>query len=119
MAIVTTEQKWRARVEAWRASGLTSKAFCSDKGYTACGLLSWSSRLGRGLVRQAGEASMDCRTEAPSGEVRIVKVARPQGTEAAVQTPIVIEVGRARVSVSSGFDRETLRQVLDVVGEMQ
>ena len=46
-AVPSTEQRWRERVGAWRASGLTAAAFASGEAFSASTLRWWSSRLGR------------------------------------------------------------------------
>lgn len=114
LASMTTEQKWSARVEAWRASGQTARKFAEGKDYSASGLRYWAYRL-----RQASEAAAVVETkphgEVAAKEVRIARVLRaPMATEA--ETPIMLEVGGVRVGVRRGFDRGALREVLDVLG---
>ena len=45
--------------------------------------------------------------------MRIARVVR--APEGAVDTPIVVELGGARVGVRRGFDRETLRALFEVL----
>jgi hypothetical protein len=99
-----TETKWAGRVSAWRASGLTAPAFCVGKDFKPGGLRYWSSRLGNGTGDSPGKA------------VRLARVVRGAGPTAAMETPIVIEVGGARVGVRRGFDPAVLGAVLDVLG---
>ncbi|MEJ7735011.1 MAG: hypothetical protein WKG00_38205 [Polyangiaceae bacterium] len=98
-----TAQKWSARVQAWRASGQTAPEFCLGKEFKAGGLRYWASRL----QREATEAR----------DVRIAHLVRP-GTLATAETPMVLEVGRARVGIRRGFDAETLRALLTVLAEV-
>jgi hypothetical protein len=121
-----TESKWAGRVEAWRGSGKTAAAFCEGKDFTAGALRYWASRLGRGVgaATAAGEQGRrgrvarrrrTAKTLAASKEVRLARVVRgPQGAEA-TETPILIEVGHARVGVRRGFDASALRVVLDIL----
>ncbi len=93
----TTRQKWVERVRAWRASGEEASAFAAGKGFEASTLRWWASRLGR---------------EEP---VRLVPVvARASSSE--VRGDVVVEVGGARVRVTSGFSRELLVQVVRALG---
>jgi hypothetical protein len=93
----TTKQKWGERVRAWRASGQDASAFAAGKGFEASTLGWWASRLGR---------------EEP---VRIVPViGRASSSEA--RGDVVVEVGGARVRVTSGFDGELLAQVVRALG---
>ncbi len=98
-----TESKWAARVTAWRASGQTAPEFCAGKEFKPGGLRYWASRLRK------------TEGDAPKEEVRLARVVRaPRPREA--ETPILIELGNARVGVQRGFDREALRAVLEVLG---
>jgi hypothetical protein len=99
-----TESKWEARVTAWRASGQTAPAFCAGKDFTPGGLRYWASRLHR------------TEAEAAKGKVRLARVVRGRGPKEGVETPILIELGNARVGVRRGFDAETLRAVFQVLG---
>lgn len=102
---MTTEAKWAARVDAWRQSGLTAPAFCKGKDFKAGGLRYWAS-----ILRRAEPG--------PRREVRLARVIRAiPATE--LDTPIVVEVGGARVGVRRGFDRDTLRGLLDVLAERE
>jgi hypothetical protein len=99
-----TETKWDARVEAWRTSGQSAPVFCKGKGFSPGGLRYWASRLGKGAQG------------APGSEVRLARVVRGRRAIAVEETPILIEVGVARVGVRRGFDPEALRVVVDVLG---
>jgi hypothetical protein len=98
------ESRWAARVEGWRASGQTAPVFCKGKDFTPGGLRYWASRLGN--VRARGQAE----------GVRIARVVRAPQSAPATETPIVIEIGSARLGVRRGFDPEALRTLLDVLG---
>jgi len=103
-----TESKWTARVAAWRASGQTAPAFCVGKEFKPGGLRYWASRLGRAGGGTVGGAAKGVRL------ARVVRASR--SVEAVVETPILIEVGAARLGVRRGFDAGALRAVLDVLG---
>jgi hypothetical protein len=94
MSIATTEEIWRQRVRAWRASGETAAQFARGRGFAAATLRAWSSRLRR--------------NEAPAF-VRLLPKPSP-----ASQAPreLVVEVGDARVRVAPGFDPDLLADVL-------
>jgi hypothetical protein len=64
----------------------------------------WASRLGHAGV------------SAQAKQVRIARVVRAPKPAQTVETPILIEVGGARLGVRRGFDAETLRAVLDLLG---
>jgi hypothetical protein len=119
---MTSAMIWSERVAGWRSSGLTSTKFCEGRDFTAGGLRQWAHLLERD--------SKGPRAEGGTRLARVVRVALPTrrgraGSASAAAreaTPaggggLVVEYGRARVSVSVGFDRSTLAAVLDVLAE--
>ena len=100
---------WAKRVEEWRASGLSSEAFCVGRGYTPGGL-----RNAAHLVESEARSR-----KAPAVRVaRVLRVAQPAAVAAPVEEPesaILVELGGARVAVTRGFDRGALAAVLDVL----
>jgi hypothetical protein len=99
-AVPSTVQRWRERVGAWRASGLTAEAFASGKAFSASTLRWWSSRLGR----------------APSVPF-LELVSRPAVPAPDLPRELVIEVGVARVRVAPGFDPTLLATVMRALAE--
>jgi hypothetical protein len=99
-----TQSKWAERVKAWKASGDTAPVFCDGKGFTPGGLRYWASQL-----RKIGG-------RAQGGEVRLARVVRAPRPAPVAETPILIEVGAARLGVRRGFDPEALRAVLELLG---
>jgi hypothetical protein len=105
-------------VEAWRTSGKSAKGFAEGKDYSASGLRYWAWRLRqtRGESAPAVDAKGSTSVSSPK-EVRIARVLRaPAPAAAEAETPIMLEVGGVRVGVRRGFDREALREILDVLG---
>ena len=95
----------RARlVAAYRASGLSARAFAEGEGIPASTLYQWL----KGDARR------------PVG-LRMAKVVPPTANsveEKQHPTPAVtIEVGAACVRVAPGFDRSTLKTVLELLSE--
>ena len=93
-------RSWVTEVRAWRASGLSADAFCKDRGYSASRLYNWSSRLNRANRGQDGQPA-----------VAMARVVRRE-TAASERTPIVIQVGHARVEVTADSDPDALSVVL-------
>jgi hypothetical protein len=99
-----TEARWAARVEAWRHSGESATVFADGKEFTASALRYWKSRLRR--------------LERGRDDVRIARVVR-SAPATVIDTPIVVELGGARIGVRRGFDAETLRAVLELLGRLE
>lgn len=101
---------WAERIADWKASGLTSVAYCEGKPFTAGGLRHWAY-----LLRQVTP-----RKPVALAEVRIAKVV-PRTAPAGEAMPsrsheaLVVEVGGARIAVRPGFDRATLAAVVEVL----
>jgi len=116
---------WKKRVEAWRASGLTSTAFCADKGFTAGGLRHWAHRI------KKMEGDSPTPPTEPVRLVRVVRVSSPPraarrrpssarpaaapAAGAAREPALTLEVEGGRIGVAPGFDPKTLGAVLDVL----
>lgn len=99
---------WARRVADWRASGKTSEEFCEDREFTAGGL------------RNAAHLVEGGRRRRKAASVRVARVLRVPAAAApsplrAIEEPVVVEFGGARVAVRALFDRATLAAVLDVL----
>jgi len=90
-----TREQWAERVERWRASGETAKAFAARERVNAGTLAWWSS-----LLRRAAPS--------PAGFIEVASVA-------ALAAPGYIELvlrDEVRIRVSGNFDPSLLRRVL-------
>jgi hypothetical protein len=94
------EQQWWRRINQWRASGLSVRAFCTQHGLAAASFYHWR----RVLERRAAEA-------AAFVPVQLVADAVPAQDSA---LEVVLADGRA-VRVGPGFDAPTLRRLLAVL----
>ena len=99
-----TESTWATRVAEWRKSGLSAPAYCKDKGFSPSGLRYWDKRLAV------------TNTSSHQTDVRLARVVRTTRKAEEAETPILIELGPARLGIRRGFDPETLRAVLGVLG---
>ena len=99
---------WSKRIEEWRASGLTAKEFSAKHGLPVHGLRNWSYRL-----RAVEKVKLIPVTVKPPAD------SLPSSTAEAdpARPALTLELGGVHVVVSTGFDRATLRAVLDVLGE--
>ncbi len=113
--MTSTAKVWAKRVSEWRASGKSSIEFCEGQEFSAGGLRHWAHRLEK--MRAAKEKAKTSPEASPVRVLRVVRrKARGDGSPAArADGRVVIELGKARVSVEAGFDRETLRAVIDVL----
>lgn len=100
--------EWTKRVRAWRASGLSAGQYAEGRGFAEGTLRWWAWRVGQQPER-----------EGASERVRLLRVVRRSADSeprpSSAGSPVTIELGAARVSVSAGFDRATLHGVLDVL----
>ena len=101
-------EMWAGRVAEWKASGLSSPAFCAGKDFTAGGLRHWAYRL------EHGDPPRKPR-------VRLARVIRTRaGTKGRARgadpsPEVVVEIGRARILVPPGFDRETVELLVEML----
>ena len=96
------EQQWRQRLRQWRASGLTVRAFCEERGLSQPSFYAWR----RVLVERDAESAVFVPVQVVSGE--------PRAAESAIE---LVLGERGVVRVHPGFDAATLRQLLAVLEE--
>jgi len=106
---------WAARVDEWRASGLTSEQYCAGKPFTAGGLRNWAYKLGKVKKRAKRPSTIRLarvlRGSSPSAE-------RPKPTASPYppgNAALFLECARVRMAILPGFDRNTLAVVLDLL----
>ena len=95
------ERQWRRRIDQWRASGLSVRAFCARHGLATASFYNWRRALQR---RAAAE---------PPAFVPVQVVADVVPAQASA-LELVLADGRA-VRVAPGFDAATLRRLLAVL----
>lgn len=103
---MSNETEWPARVSAWRASGKSAREFCADKDYSATTLYWWASQL-----KRAGQ---------PRGRnkpMRLARVVRKAPDETPNHSPIVLQVGPARMEIGRGADPTTLSNLLAALAQ--
>ena len=102
MATKEKRQEWISRIEAWRASGLSARAFAAREGVSVSSLFGWSRRL-----------SM----ETGPRFLRVVPIPQAPAVEFPAGTAsLVIAIGSATIQVDAGFDPLLLSQVVRALG---
>lgn len=112
---MTDRKTWEQRVAAWRASGQSAQKFAEGRDYTVHMLRYWAGRMKE-------EAALSEPSIRLARVVRAPKEVAPQPKEAARQptgVALVLEIGGVRVQVPVGFERATLRAVLEVLRESE
>jgi hypothetical protein len=94
------EQQWRRRIEQWRSSGLSVRAFCARLGLTTASFYSWRRVLERRAADQVVFVPVQVVTDAVPTQISALEV--------------VLADGRM-VRVGPGFDAATLQQLLAVL----
>jgi transposase-like protein len=95
------ERQWRRRIDQWRVSGLSVRAFCARHGLATASFYNWRRMLQR---RPAAE---------PPAFMPVQVVADVVPAQASA-LEVVLTDGRA-VRVAPGFDAATLRCLLKVL----
>jgi hypothetical protein len=95
------ERQWRRRIDQWRVSGLSVRAFCAQHGLAQASFYAWR----RVLERRAAE-------QPAFVPVQVVADATPAGQGSALE--VLLLDGRT-VRVAPGFDAATLRRLLAVL----
>ena len=110
---------WQAHVEGWRESGLTQRAYCRRHELPEGHLPHWKHRLEKAHRRRSTETRLvpiGVMEESVSRTDRANKrLAR--GGEAGGDLALVFGSG-LRLEIGTGFNPDTLRQVLEVLGDV-
>jgi hypothetical protein len=114
------ERLWRARLSAWRRSGLDGRAFCRREGLSEPSFYAWRRELARrdrergANTRSAVSASggTDRRPQRATGATTFVPVA----VEALATIDVVLP-DNVLLRIGTGVDRRTLREVLAALAE--
>ena len=117
---------WEELVRRWRRGGLGVRAFCRAEGVPESAFYFWRHKLAGEHAGGNGSAAKAKPAEAASRSVRQISrrhepapflpvhVVQSDVTEAAGGVEIVLAHGRT-IRVRSGFDRQTLADVLAVL----
>jgi hypothetical protein len=103
-------------VAAWRASGESAQKFAEGRDYTVHMLRYWARRIAEEAAASSEPSirlARVVRTSAGAAPLPSATARQPTGAA------LVLEVGGARVQVPVGFERATLRAVLEVLRESE
>lgn len=102
-------RQWQALVTDYRASDLSTRAWCEKNSVTDHQLRYWLNKIG---ATSQGAASWSCVELVDEGVgPNLPKCSNVAGPDVGV----AVHVGAARVEVRSGFDAKLLSEVLRVV----
>jgi len=102
MTIQERESMWENRIASYKSSGQTKKAWCNENNIDVKGFYRWGCRLAR---KQSDD------TDEPSRRFVLAK----EGAVVNNTSSVMIHIGKATVSISKGYDTETLKNVLGIL----
>ena len=94
------ERQWQRRIDQWRVSGLSVRAFCAQHGLAQASFYAWRRVLKRRAAEQPAFVPVQVVADATSDQAGALEV--------------VLLNGRT-VRVAPGFDAATLRRLLAVL----
>ena len=110
---------WASVIRDWRASGISRKEFCRQRGIADRALNNWlykspyRERMARLLAIPApGDGDKETPRFVPVSVIAATPATGPRTGSPGIE--IVLE-NRLRIAVSPGFDPETLRRVVAVL----
>ncbi|MGC9293649.1 MAG: IS66 family insertion sequence element accessory protein TnpA [Acidobacteriaceae bacterium] len=102
-------------VAVFERSGLSQAEYCRRHGLSLASLKRYSKRMATGS--RSGMAEAECAV--PVVSLIPVEVAEHRGAPKALSTALFVELsGGQRIGVGVGFDAETLRRLIVVLGEV-
>ena len=122
-----TRQRWAERVQRFECSGLSQERFANLEGCSPGRLGAWTRRFREERAAKARPSAAAAPKAPASGFIELVRPAPATASglaTSAVETPtrriespqsLVLEVGRARVSVPLGTDPDHLAVVVSTL----
>jgi len=101
-------QQWQARIVAYRASGLTLKAWCAAHDCTVDQMKYWLYKSSKHAPSNSSSSS------APAPATCFVPLAVAEETKSA---PLLLRIGPAQIELHTGFDPRLLREVVHALAE--
>ncbi|WP_127585568.1 IS66 family insertion sequence element accessory protein TnpA [Paenibacillus koleovorans] len=108
MVNVNRRQKWAARVEEYRASGLTLKRWCEAHGCTMDQMKYWLYKSPKHTLPPSTEAST-APPVTPFVPLAVMDEER--------RTSLILRIGLAEIELDAGFDPQLLREVVHALAE--
>jgi hypothetical protein len=110
------EQQWRRLIAEWRRSQLNIRAFCEERQLSEPSFHAWR----RTLAERAREQTARRRRQASREQLPafVPLQVTPEVSDDASGIEVVLASGHV-LRVRSGFDVETLRQLLAVLAEVR
>lgn len=100
-------QQWQERISAYRASGLTLKAWCAAHDCTVDQMKYWLYKS-----KKTGSSTTTVSTDSAQ-KPRFVPLAVSDDAE----TPLLLRIGPAQIELRPGFDPRLLRDVVKLLTE--
>lgn len=112
---------WEQRVAAWRASGQSAREFAEGRDLSVHMLRYWAKRVEKEAVAPGPDTAVRvARVVVTASEPSLAPSTTPQPSAAGgAPATLVLELGGARVQIPAGFERATLRAVLEVLRESE
>jgi hypothetical protein len=117
-----SREVWIERVERWRASGQTAKAFAEANDVNVWTLRGWSERL----TREGGTAGSQRSVASSRGRARVARAEKTLPFVEVIASSVIESSGdrfevalreNCRLYIPARFDAEALRRLLAVLEE--
>jgi hypothetical protein len=107
--------RWQAELAAWRGSGKPLSVWARERGLSRDALQYWKEKLSESHPAPARKLTLIPvpRTTQPT---KATKADEAQSLPMTCGVPIELHIGDWRLILAKGFDPETLRSALDVLG---
>ncbi len=104
-----TPEQWENHISLWRQSGKSQRVYCRENGLAYSSLGYWSRKMSR---REPAKAKPTL--------VRIAPVGKPPEPVMSDRQNLYLHIdGRYRIVIPSPVDKEDLRALLEVIGNLR
>ena len=127
MELENKNEKWRMLVREFEESNKSRKEWCAEKKISPHRFGYWFSIFGADSKNKNKEivsedsfknSSIERKTISTSNWVEIKLPKEENKSNLATAKSIEIKIGKAEISISAGFDKDLLKEIVKVLGEI-
>lgn len=104
--------RWQAELDAWRGSGKALSTWARERGLSRDALQYWKKKYSVTVRKPLGKLTLIPVPRTTASEI----VRETRGLPVSSGVPIELHIGERRLILATGFDANSLRIVLDVLG---
>lgn len=107
MSDVSKEQQWRERIDTCINSGMSIKGWCKANQVSSYQYHYWKKKF---------KAEQDSKKHTTTGWAPLI--IHESHSEILKAEPIILQVETFKIEINEGFNKQTLKEVLQILGDL-